>query len=433
VTAPWGVAVDASGSVLISDKESGHIVRVPSVSGTLTSADALTIETNPKSALGLALDSAGNIYTTDGSGAAVYAVNRNSASFNLGSVDDGATARMELWFESDGNVSLSAVTGTTASKNFTVSPSSTDGCSSSYTGEPGSACSFDVEFAPLAGVAGAVTGTATVSVGSMKDTVSLGGTAILHAAKVTPTINWPKPAAIVYGTPLSETQYDVSATYKGVPVLGGYVFNPRKGTVLDAGTHTLTTTFTPGETATYNVVKASVDLTVDKAPQVITFAKIKNETYASGLVITLSATGGKSGNPVVFSIVKGATHASIKGNKLTIKEAGAFEIAANQGATSNYHPAAEVTQSFTVTPATQTITFTPPTTAKKGSKIALTAKASSGLAVKFAVTGPATLNTTTNELTFTNTGTVKVTASQGGNADYSAAASVTKSITVTAN
>ena len=60
--------------------------------------------------------------------------------------------------------------------------------------------------------------------------------------------------------------------------------------------------------------------------------------------------------------------------------------------------------------------------------IALSAKASSGLAVKFAVTGPATL--TGNTLTITGAGTVVVTASQAGNAEFAPAPTVSQTITV---
>jgi sugar lactone lactonase YvrE len=86
ITAPWGVAVDASGSVLISDKASGNIVRVPNVAGTLNAAGAVTVEVNPKSAYGLALDAAGDLYSTDGTGAAAYAVQRTPSTVKFGTV-----------------------------------------------------------------------------------------------------------------------------------------------------------------------------------------------------------------------------------------------------------------------------------------------------------------------------------------------------------
>ena len=63
-----------------------------------------------------------------------------------------------------------------------------------------------------------------------------------------------------------------------------------------------------------------------------------------------------------------------------------------------------------------------------GGSLALSASASSGLPVAFAVSGPATLNGST--LTFTGAGSVTVTASQAGNATYNAAADVIQTFAV---
>jgi len=78
----------------------------------------------------------------------------------------------------------------------------------------------------------------------------------------------------------------------------------------------------------------------------------------------------------------------------------------------------------------QTISFPAPTSpvAYGAASITLSATASSGLAVSFSITGPATLSGTT--LTFTGTGNVVITASQSGNAIYAAASSVQQTIVV---
>ncbi len=77
----------------------------------------------------------------------------------------------------------------------------------------------------------------------------------------------------------------------------------------------------------------------------------------------------------------------------------------------------------------QTITFPNPGTQTYGTPLTLTATASSGLPVSYSLTsGPATLSG--NTLTFTGTGPVTIMASQAGNADYSAATSVSQTFTV---
>jgi hypothetical protein len=89
------------------------------------------------------------------------------------------------------------------------------------------------------------------------------------------------------------------------------------------------------------------------------------------------------------------------------------------------------TATITVVLVSQTITFSGlPSTAtySTGLSYPLTASASSGLPVTYSVTGPATVSGST--LKITGAGTVTVTASQAGNADYKAAPSVTLTIAV---
>ncbi len=91
VTAAVGVAVDPSGSVLVADAGTGNIVRVPDLSGTLTTASAITIETVAPKASSLSMDSQGDVYVASASGKAAYAIQRSAAAVNLGTVSDGVT------------------------------------------------------------------------------------------------------------------------------------------------------------------------------------------------------------------------------------------------------------------------------------------------------------------------------------------------------
>jgi len=88
--------------------------------------------------------------------------------------------------------------------------------------------------------------------------------------------------------------------------------------------------------------------------------------------------------------------------------------------------------SGTATRASQTISFTLPSSLAylSGETVALSATASSGLAISYIVSGPATISGST--LTITGTGTVSVTARQSGNADYTAATSAIQTIAITA-
>jgi hypothetical protein len=98
-------------------------------------------------------------------------------------------------------------------------------------------------------------------------------------AKATPVITWSNPAGIVYGTALGSTQLNATAN-----VPGTFVYLPPAGTVLAAGTgQTLSTTFTPTDTADYTTATKSVLINVSKAAPVITWAAPAPITYGGAL------------------------------------------------------------------------------------------------------------------------------------------------------
>jgi hypothetical protein len=105
--------------------------------------------------------------------------------------------------------------------------------------------------------------------------------------KTTPTITWPTPAAISYGTALSATQLNATASATGT-----FVYSSVLGTVLPAGSHTLTVTFTPSDTTSYNPATAQVTITVKRASPTITWpppAAISFGTVLSGTQLNATA------------------------------------------------------------------------------------------------------------------------------------------------
>jgi len=112
----------------------------------------------------------------------------------------------------------------------------------------------------------------------------------------TPTINWATPAAITYGTALSATQLDASATFNGSSVAGTFVYTPALGAVLGAGSRTLSVVFTPTSNA-YTSASGSVILQVNQATPQITWAKPAAITYGTGLSsVQLDATPSVPGS-----------------------------------------------------------------------------------------------------------------------------------------
>jgi Flp pilus assembly CpaE family ATPase len=130
----------------------------------------------------------------------------------------------------------------------------------------------------------------------------------LAVTKVTPAITWPAPDSIVYGTALSSTQLNATAS-----VPGKFVYIPAAGAVLTAGTHTPSVTFTPSDTLNYNATQAAVTLTVAKGTPTVTWpapAAIKYGTALSDaqLNATASIPGKFVYNPGAGEILAAGTY-----------------------------------------------------------------------------------------------------------------------------
>ncbi|MBI2590567.1 MAG: hypothetical protein HYW33_01660 [Candidatus Blackburnbacteria bacterium] len=91
--------------------------------------------------------------------------------------------------------------------------------------------------------------------------------------KLAPTISWPNPQDITYGTTLSSEQLNATAN-----VPGTYSYNPDMGTQLPAGIHNLTVTFTPADHGNYEIANHSVTLTVRKANTSLSISNL-NHTF----------------------------------------------------------------------------------------------------------------------------------------------------------
>jgi len=264
--------------------------------------------------------------------------------------------------------------------------------------------------------AGSQTLSVTFTPTNSTDYTAATATVTLIVNKIAPTITWATPAAITYGTALSGTQLDASAT-----VGGTFVYSPASGTVLAAGSQTLSVTFTPTNTTDYATATKTVTLTVNKATPTITWATPASISYGTALGATqLDARSSVAGTfayaPAAGTVLAVGTHT--------------LSVTLTPTDTTDYNTAT-ATVSLTVTKASQTITFTPPATpvVYGVAPIALSASSTSGLAVTFSiVSGPGAVSGST--LTITGVGTVVVAANQAGNADYTAATQVTQTVVV---
>src|SRR5207237_10100089 len=91
-------------------------------------------------------------------------------------------------------------------------------------------------------------------------------------------------------------------------------YSPALGTVLDAGSHELSVTFTPTNAANYSGATAAVTLTVLKAASTITWLAPADITYGTALSATqLNATASAAGTlaytPALGTVLDAGTHA----------------------------------------------------------------------------------------------------------------------------
>ena len=101
-----------------------------------------------------------------------------------------------------------------------------------------------------------------------------------------PSISWTNPAPILYGTPLSSLQLNATANIPGV-----FNYSPTNGTVLNAGTNTLSVAFTPTDTVNYSSITDTVSVVVFSMPSAPLFTQQPvNQVVSPGQPIRFSVT-----------------------------------------------------------------------------------------------------------------------------------------------
>src|SRR5208283_2819450 len=166
-----------------------------------------------------------------------------------------------------------------------------------------------------------------------------------------------------------------------------------------------------------------------------TFTTPAPPSAADNSSFTVAATGGGSGNAVIFtaagvcSITGGGSNtAQYTMNSST----GTCSVIANQAGNTNYVAAPQVTETVNATLISQTITFTipaPPAAEFLGSFTVAATGGASGNPVVFSVVAGSvcTLSTATYTMT-AKVGNCYVVANQAGNGTYSAAPQVTETV-----
>jgi hypothetical protein len=186
-------------------------------------------------------------------------------------------------------------------------------------------------------------------------------------------------------------------------------------------------TYVSGITGVFVVTAANQGVTfTSTAP---TNATVGGSAYSP----TASAT---SGLPVAVTVdPASAGVCSDVSNSVTFQNAGTCTLDANQGGDANHNAATQVQQSFTVSLANQTITFTstaPSNAFVGGPSYSPTASSTSNLPVTLWVdsSSSSVCSFSGGNVTFQNAGTCVLDANDGGNSSYNAATQVQQSFTV---
>ena len=204
---------------------------------------------------------------------------------------------------------------------------------------------------------------------------------------------------------------------------------------LTVGTHVVTAEYQGDPMFDVSAATLAPDQLVT-GTQAITFAALGDKIYGDA-AFTVGATGGASGNPVVFSsLTTGVcTAGGANGSTITLLATGTCTVAADQAGGGGYFAAPQVSRSFTVASAAQAITFNALANRSLGSgpfTVSATGGAS-GNAVIFTSQSSSvcsTGGTNGSTVTLLTLGTCTIAADQAGSANYSAAPTVTQSFQV---
>jgi hypothetical protein len=230
-------------------------------------------------------------------------------------------------------------------------------------------------YAPPAGTvlgAGTQTLTATFYPTDTADYGSVTATTTIVVTPATPPVTWGAPASVVYGTPLSAAQLDASS-----PVTGSFSYSLGTGSILPAGTQTLTATFTPADTADYLPVTVTTTITVAKATPTVGITDgggtYDGSPFAASVLLT--GVGGASGpglegvGPVVTYYAGSTPTGPALGGPPT--GAGTYTAVASYPGSADYAGTTGPPVTFQIAPAGSQIVLMPHAVYRKKKVVAL--------------------------------------------------------------
>jgi Chitobiase/beta-hexosaminidase C-terminal domain/NHL repeat len=405
LSGPTGIAVDSSGDLFLADTGNNRVVEFSSTgAASVVSTGTITLG----SPYSVAVYPSGQLVVSDKANGVVLINGSSSQVLSFGTAYTTTSAK-GVTLDLNGNIFLSNTTGgqvlelNVNSPQSVAFPNTADGVVSAGITQPVS--NEGNGSLILSGLAVSNNNFTIDSSSTCTSTATVAASASCNlVTKFTPQSVGPLTASV------SLTDNQLSYTLNAAAPAGNG--EAEFGTFGTSGTQAL---------------NLSGTATSMGAPQTITFPAPASPITYTTTPITLSATAS-SGLAVTFTVVSGP--GTISGSTLSVTGVGTIVIAANQAGSINFSAAPQVTQSIVVNQAPQTITFTPTNPLLyTTTPVTLVATSSSGLPVSFLLgSGPATLSGST--LTLTGIGTVVISATQIGNANYAAATPVVANIVI---
>jgi len=240
----------------------------------------------------------------------------------------------------------------------------------------------------------------------------------LTVTQAAPVITWSNPAAITYGTALSGTQLNASLS-----VAGSCTYTPAAGTVLAAGTQTLSVACTPTDTTDYSTPQPkTVSLTVNTAVLTVTAQNASRPYNTANPTFTAAYSGFV--NSDTSAVLSGAP--SLSTSATTSSTAGSYPITAAIGTlkAANYS-FSFVNGTLTVTQAAPLITWSNPAAIPYG-----TALSGTQLNASLSVAGNCIYTPAAGTVLAAGTQTLSVACTPTDTTDYSTPQPKTVSLTV---
>ena len=201
-----------------------------------------------------------------------YLTETQLASFTVAQASDSISFSLSNHTYGDAPIALAATSASTGSITYSVlsGPATVSGNIVTFTGS----------------------GAVLLQASQAADGNYLAGTqtAGFTVAVARPVVTWAQPASIEFGTPLSSRELNATATFQGNTVPGTLTYTQSAGTLLPAGTDTLSVQFTPTNPTQFSAVSTSTTIVVANATTATALTSSLNPAIAGNAQVTAQST-----------------------------------------------------------------------------------------------------------------------------------------------